>query len=148
MVFTVVELLLIILVAGVLMTLLTQLFGRGGKSSGGGTGAPAVKLVRTVRGVDGREETLLLVNERAILTANNDGVRLSDYADEVEQLEAVAARMAAALGVTVEFARVGGQKPGDEKGLTMREVPRVSDEEIEIVEARRRLSSTDQRRGG
>lgn len=147
MVFTVVELLLIVLVAVVLMVVLTQVFGRG-KPSADQSDTPSVKLVRTARGVDGREETLLLVNERVILTANNDGVRLADYADEVEQLEAVAARLATALGVTVEFARVGGQKPGDEKGLAMRTMPRVTDDEIEMVESRRRLSSAEQRRSG
>lgn len=142
-----VESLLFLLFGIALAVLLTQVFGRG-KPSAEQSGTPSVKLVRTARGVDGREETLLLVNERAILTANNDGVRLSDYADEVEQLEAVAARIAAALGVTVEFARVGGQKPGDEKGLAMRTMPRVTDEEIEMVEARRRLSNAERRRSG
>ncbi len=147
MVITAVELLVIILVAAGLMAILTQVFGRG-KSSDEHSGTPSVKLVRTARGIDGREETLLMVNERVILTANNDGLRLADYADEVEQLEAVAARIAAALGVTVAFTRVGGQKPGDENSLLMREVPRVTDQEIEIVEARQRLSNADQRRSG
>lgn len=140
------ELLMVLVAVIVLAVVLTQAQSRGKARTEQNAGT--VKLVRTVRGIDGREETLLMVNERVILTANNDGVRLSDYADEVEQLEAVAARMAAALGVTVEFARVGGQKPGDEKGIAMRAVPRVSDDEIEIVEARRRLSNAEQRRGG
>lgn len=140
------ELLMVLVAVIVLAVVLTQAQSRGKARTEQNAGT--VKLVRTVRGIDGREETLLMVNERVILTANNDGVRLSDYADEVEQLEAVAARMAAALGVTVEFARVGGQKPGDEKGIAMRAVPRVTDDEIEIVEARRRLSNAEQRRGG
>ena len=144
MVFTVVEVLLILLVAVALIVLLSQVFGRGAKSEAGPRGAPSVKLVRTVRGADGREETLLTVNERVILAANNDGVRLADYADDVEQLEAVAARIAAALGVTVAFTRVGGQKPGDEKGIFMRDVPRLTDDEAEMAEARRRLSSANQ----
>ena len=55
----------------------------------------------------GREETRLFVNDAPILTASNDGIRLAQYADEVEQLEAVAARLAQSLGVRVEFARVG-----------------------------------------
>ncbi len=139
---------LLFLLAGItLAVLLTQIFGRG-RSSEEHAGAPSVKLVRTARGIDGREETLLMINERVILTANNDGLRLADYADEVEQLEAVAARIAAALGVTVAFTRVGGQKPGDENGLLMRDMPRVTDQEVEMVEARRRLGSTEQRRGG
>ena len=44
-------------------------------------------------------------------------------ADEVEQLEAVAARLAASLGVTVEFARVGARTPGGENGIPMRNLP-------------------------
>lgn len=140
------ELLMILVAVIVLAVVLTQAQGRGKARTE--QNAETVKLVRTVRGVDGREETLLLVNERVILAANNDGLRLSDYADEVEQLEAVAARIAAALDVTVEFARVGGQRPDDEKGLAMRDMPRMTEETVDMVEARRRLSNTGQRQGG
>lgn len=147
MVFTIVELLVIVLVAVVLMAVLTQVFSRGAKPAEGGSSAASVKLERTARDADGREETLLLVNERVILAANNDGVRLSDYADNVEQLEAVAARLAAALGVTVAFTRVGGQKTGDEKGIFMRDLPRTTDEEVDTIEARRRPGNASQRQG-
>jgi hypothetical protein len=82
-----------------------------------------VKLIRTARTSEGREETRLVVNESVILTASNDGVRLAEYADEVEQLEAVAARLARSLSVSVEFTRVGPRLPGDENGVAMRTVP-------------------------
>lgn len=129
-----------------LAIILTQVFGRGRSAETPST--PSVKLIRTVRGADGREETLLAVNERVILAANNDGLRLADYADEVEQLEAVAARIAAALGVTVSFARVGGQKSDAQTGLPIRDMPRATDQEIEMAEARRRLGNAEQRRNG
>lgn len=87
------------------------------------TSDAGVKLVRTARTAEGREETRLVVNDSVILSAANDGVRLSEYADEVEQLEAVAARLARSLGVTVEFARIGPRLPGDENGVAMRSVP-------------------------
>jgi hypothetical protein len=123
----------IFLVIGMLLGLvLMRSFGKPGN------GAPAsVKLVRTARTADGREETKLFVNDAAILTASNDGVRLAEYADEVEQLEAVAARMAAAMGVTVEFARVAPRAPGGEAGgIPMRNLPKTEDEDLETRRAR------------
>ena len=100
-------------------------------------GSPAsVKLVRTARTAEGREETKLFVNDAAILTATNDGIRLAEYADEVEQLEAVAARMAAAMGVTVEFTRVAPRTPGGENAIPMRTLPRAEEEDIEQRRAR------------
>ena len=97
-----------------------------------------VKLVRTARTAEGREETRLAVNESVILTASNDGVRLAEYADEVEQLEAVAARLARALDVSVEFTRVGPRLPGDENGVPMRTLP-YEEQEEEVDERRGRL---------
>lgn len=143
-----VESLLFLLVGIVLAVVLIQVFGRG-KAGEGQTqlGATSVKLVRTARTTDGREETLLMINERVILTADNDGVRLADYADDVEQLEAVAARLGAALGVNVEFARVGVNKPGEENGVSMRELPRTTDEEIEQIEVRHRPGNTGRSQG-
>ena len=80
----------VVLIVGMLLGMvLTRAFG---KSADGAGPRPAVKLVRTARTPDGREETRLLMNDTVILTASNDGVRLAEYADEVEQLEAVAAR--------------------------------------------------------
>lgn len=97
----------------VLGLVLMRTFGAPGRGS-----AASVKLVRTARTADGREETRLFVNDKAILAASNDGIRLAEYADEVEQLEAVAARMAAAMGVTVEFARIAPRASGGDGGRT------------------------------
>jgi len=135
---------LVFLGAGVLLVIiLAQVFGwgRGGK---GAPRTPSVKLVRTPRTAQGREELLLTVNERVILAANNEGLRLSDYAEHVEQLEALATRLAAALGTPVEFARTGARKPGDETGIDMSQVPDATDEEVEQVEARRRGQAGEQ----
>ena len=68
-----------------------------------------VKLERQVKPRDSTEETRLLINDQAILTASSAGVRLADYADEVEQLEMVATRIASALDVSVELARLPGR---------------------------------------
>ncbi len=136
---------LVFLVIGMLLGLvLMRTFGKPGG------GAPAsVKLVRTARTADGREETRLFVNDAAILTASNDGVRLAEYADEVEQLEAVAARLAASMGVTVEFSRIGPRAPGGENGIPMRDLPQqtVAPEDEELDSRRTRLND-HQSRGG
>jgi hypothetical protein len=138
---------LVFLGAGVLLVvILAQVFGWG-RSGKGAPGTPSVKLVRTPRTAQGREELLLTVNERVILAADNEGVRLSDYADQVEQMEAVATRMAAALGTPVEFARSGARKPGDETGIPINQVPYATDEEVEQVEARRRAAGGSAGRG-
>ncbi len=111
---------LVFLVIGmVLGWLLVRSFGKPEAPASGAS----VKLVRTARTAEGREETRLVVNDSVILTASNDGVRLAEYADEVEQLEAVAARLARSLGVSVEFTRVGPRLPGDENGISMRTLP-------------------------
>lgn len=104
---------------------------------------PEIRLVRTARTADGREETRLLMNDMVILTASNDGVRLAEYADEVEQLEAVAARLASALGVTVGFTRVGPRTPGADAGISVRDLPSVEESAEEEMPARRaRLEDT------
>ncbi len=108
-----------------------------GKPEGSGGASPAVKLVRTARTTEGREETRLLMNDTVILTASNDGVRLAEYADEVEQLEAVAARLASSLGVTVEFTRVGPRLPGADAGIPVRDLPPLEDVAAEELAARR-----------
>ena len=111
---------LVFLVLGMLLGwLLVRSFGKSELAPAGAS----VKLVRTVRTVEGHEETRLLVNESVILAASNDGVRLSEYADEVEQLEAVAARLARSMGVAVEFSRVGPRQSGDDNGISMRTLP-------------------------
>jgi hypothetical protein len=137
-----------------LIVVLALVFGwaRPGKTA---PQAPSVKLVRAPRDAQGREELLLTVNERVILAASNEGLRLSDYADRVEQMEAVAARLAAALGTPVELARAGPRpgplgragagKPGDEVGIPINAIPPTSDEEVEQVEARRRATGSSGR---
>jgi hypothetical protein len=52
-------------------------------------------------------------------------------------MEAVATRLAAALGTPVEFARAPARKPGEEPGIPMSDAPFVSDEEATRIEARR-----------
>jgi len=99
---------LVFLFGGILLAvLLWQVLGR--PKPAAPQGAPSVKLVRTPRTADGREETILTVNDRVILTVNNENVRLSEFADRLEQLEAVATRIAGGLGVAVEFTRTGPQ---------------------------------------
>lgn len=139
----VIEALVFVIIGTLLGFVLSRNFGK--------TGNPAsVKLVRTVRTADGREETRLFVNEAVILTASNDGVRLAEYADEVEQLEAVAARLAASMDVTVEFTRVGPRTPADENGIPMRTLP--ADEALppqeEDLQTRRTRLDDRQARGG
>jgi hypothetical protein len=134
----------IFLVVGVMLAVVLALafgWGRGGKGVLSAPRGHPVKLVRSARTAQGREELLLTVNDRVILAANNEGVRYSDYAEQVEQIEAIATRLAAALGTPVEFARTSARKPGDETGIPVGEVPYASDEEVERVEARRRAGS-------
>jgi hypothetical protein len=96
-----------------------------------------VKLVRTARTAQGREELLLTVNERVILAADSEGVRLSEYAEQTERMEAVATRLAAALGTPVEFARAAARKPGEEAGIPIGALPETDDEEVARIERRR-----------
>ena len=106
---------LVFLLGGIILTvLLWQVLGRPKPTSP--NGAPSVKLVRTPRTADGREETILTINDRAILTVNNEDVRFSEFADRLEQLEAVATRIAAALGVSVEFTRAWPARPRRMRG--------------------------------
>jgi hypothetical protein len=134
---------IVFLIVGMLLGLvLMRTFGKPGDGA-----RASVKLVRTARTADGREETRLFVNDAAILTATNDGIRLAEYADEVEQLEAVAARLAASLGVTVEFARVGARTLGGENGIPVRSLPSdqtLSEPQDEDLETRRARLDNDQ----
>jgi hypothetical protein len=125
-----IESLLFLLGGIVLAVVLTRVFGRPAETQGRAE-TSGVKLVRSPRTADGREETRLLVNDRIILIASNDGIRLADYTDEVDQLEAIAERVAAALGVGVEFARTTLRPTEADEGLAVRDLPRTSDEEIE-----------------
>jgi hypothetical protein len=135
---------LVFLIAGaVLVGVLAWALGWG-RLGRGAPHAPSVKLVRAARDAQGREELLLTVNDRVILAASNEGLRLADYAERVEQIEAVATRLAAARGAPVEFARSAGgaRKPDGDAGISIVDVPSLTDEEVEQVEARRRAASS------
>ena len=142
-----IETVVVLVVIALLAFVLALAFGWG-RFGKGGPHTPSVKLVRSPRTAQGREELLLTVNERVILAANNEGLRLSEYADQVEQMESVATRLAAALGTPVEFARTAARKPGDETGIPINQVPYATDEEVEQVEARRRRGAEAQGSGG
>ena len=117
-----IESLLFLLAGIVLAVILIQVFGRG---AGPNKAAAVIKLERRVRLRDNTEETRLLINNQAILAASSEGVRLADYADEVEQLETVATRLASALGVSVELTRLpdkGG--PAAVEAVPVRRLPR------------------------
>jgi len=127
---------LLFLLAGiVLAAVLILIFGRVFETSRTSAGANTVTLVRSPRTADGREETRLLINDKLILTATNDGVRLSAYAAEVEQLEALADRIASALGVNVSFTRLPARGAEAAEGLAVRSLPRL--EEVEDPDAGR-----------
>ena len=87
--------------------------------------ATQVRLERVISSPDGIEETRLVLNAQTILVASSAGVRLADYADEVEQLEAIATHMASAFGVTVELTRLSGKggRPIEEP-VPVRRLPR------------------------
>jgi hypothetical protein len=127
-----IESLLFLLGGIVLAVILVQLFGRGagsGRVRGAGEAA-VVKLERQVRPQDSTEETRLLINDQPILTASSAGVRLADYADEVEQLEMVATRIASALNVNVELARLPGKgAAAQEEAVQVRRLPRSQQDE-------------------
>ncbi len=133
---------ILFLLAGVLLAvLLYQVLGRGPKLTER-QGPPAVRLVRIPRTLEGREETVLMVNDRAILSANNEGIRLSEFADQLEQLEAVATRLAAALGVAAEFDRRGSRPAHDAADIDMRTLPLTSEENLDEIETRLRPDHT------
>lgn len=99
------------LLAGIaLAVILIQLFGKAGEASR--TRPAVVRLVRLMQATDGHEETRLTINGQVILTVSGQGLRLADYAEEVARLEALATRIASALGSSVELARVAA--PGAE----------------------------------
>ncbi|MCX7707138.1 MAG: hypothetical protein N2204_03930 [Anaerolineae bacterium] len=125
MITTIVQLSLIVLIALLLIVLLARAFSRPNEAP---AAAHTVMLVRSPRTADGREETRLLINDKLILTATNDGVRLAAYTEEVEQLEALAARIASALGVSVSFTRLPA-KGTDAEGIAVRSLPRIEENE-------------------
>jgi hypothetical protein len=116
---------LLFLLGGVILTLvLVRAFGRSSDDAKS-RGSAQVKLERAMNASDGIEETRLVLNEETILVASSAGVRLADYAAEVEQLEAIATHMASALGVTVELTRLSGKggRPVEE-AVEVRRLPR------------------------
>lgn len=119
---------LLFLLGGVILALvLVRAFSRGAGNAGSraAAGAAQVKLERAMRLPEGVEETRLVLNDQTILVASSAGVRLADYADEVEQLETIATHIASALGVTVELARLpgkGGQL--EEAAVSVHRLPR------------------------
>jgi hypothetical protein len=116
---------LLFLLGGVILALvLVKAFGRSSDDTRSRAGIH-VRLERALNSSDGIEETRLVLNEQTILVASSAGVRLADYADEVEQLEAIATHMASALGVTVELTRLPG-KGGQpmEEAVPVRRLPR------------------------
>ena len=111
---------LLFLLGGIVLALvLVKAFSRstGNAGSRGTAGVPQVRLERAMRFPEGVEETRLVLNDQTILVASGVGVRLADYADEVEQLETIAIHMASALGVTVELARAPGKVVSPKKRL-------------------------------
>jgi hypothetical protein len=113
-----VEGLFLLLGSLILVVLVVQLFARQSGSAPEHTTpvTPAVKLVRMVEFSDSHEETHLVVNETPILTVSDEGLRQDAYASEVERLEALATKIASALGVNVEFARISAEPYRERKG--------------------------------
>jgi hypothetical protein len=126
----------LLLLAGISLAIFVSRALSRGTGPAPADGAPAVQLVRTARTAEGLEETRLAVNDQVIVAASNDGIRLAEYADEVEQLEAVAARLARALGSTVQFVRLNAGAEMAE-GIAMRTLPRTTDEEADERSPRR-----------
>ena len=115
---------LLFLLGGLILALvLVRAFGRGANDARS-RGGVQIKLERTLSSADGVEETRLLINDQPILVASSAGVRLADYADEVEQLETIATHMAAALDVTVELTRVPTKGGQPEQAVPVRRLPR------------------------
>jgi hypothetical protein len=80
--------------------------------------------VRWLKPAEAGEETRLLINDLVVLTVSNEGLRLADYADEVERLETIATRIATALGGRVELARLEGKAPAESADAPLYELPR------------------------
>lgn len=111
-------------IAVVLIWVFNSLGSRDGKARRM-AGQARIRLERRMKLPQGIEETRLLINDQPILAASAEGLRLADYADEVEQLETLATRIASALGVNVELERVPGKgAPAEEETLPVRRLPR------------------------
>lgn len=105
-------------------TVLILAFGRGGGAGPrGGRDAASVRLVRSVKLPEYIEESRLVINDQVILSASSAGLRPADYVDEVDQLETVATRIASALGVGLELARLDPKEARLEAGVPVRQLP-------------------------
>lgn len=120
----VIESLLFLLGGVVLGVLLTQLFGRGVDTGKERSNLPMVRLVRTPITMEGFEKTRLVINNRVILTASSEGLRPAAYADEIEYVEAIATRVASALGTTVELERTSAQDSAGEEDILTQYLPK------------------------
>jgi len=119
-----VESLLLLLGGIAVATVLILAFGRGGGAgSRGGRDAASVKVVRSVKLPEHIEESRLLINDQVILSASSAGLRPADYAEEIDQLETVATRIASALGVGLELARPAPKEALLEAGVPVRQLP-------------------------
>jgi hypothetical protein len=119
-----VESLLFLLGGVILAYVLIKAFGRSANDARS-RGSAQVRLERMMNAVAGVEETRLLLNDQPILMASSAGVRLADYADEVEQLETIATRIAAALDVNVQLTRLPDRGSGtEEEAVSVRGLPR------------------------
>jgi hypothetical protein len=115
---------LLFLLGGVILALvLVKAFGRSANDARS-RGSAQVRLERMMNAAAGVEETRLLLNDQPILMASSAGVRLADYADEVEQLETIATRIAAALDVDVQLTRLPGKgSESEEEAVPVRRLP-------------------------
>jgi hypothetical protein len=67
--------------------------------------SPSVAVVRLMGYKDGHEELCLRVNDQAIRSITDQGVRPAEYQSQAEELEKLASSLAAALGVEVWLRR-------------------------------------------
>lgn len=114
---------LLFLIGGIVLTfVLFQIFGRAPEGSGRRL-PPSIRLIRQLQPPAGDEETQLLINGQEILVASSKGLRLADYTAQVERLEALSTRIASALGVSLELARLGLEQGDATRGLPVGQLP-------------------------
>lgn len=99
-------LLVIVLVAGIAM----------GAFPGKGAAInrpPSILLIRLTGYKDGHDEMHLCINDQLIRRISDQGLRPADYLTQADELEKLAGRMAAALGVEVWLRRADAtDQPG------------------------------------
>jgi hypothetical protein len=121
--------LVVLLFGGLIALLLWRVFAGGAPARQ--ADSPSVKLVRGGKNSAGREQTSLVINEQVILTATDDGLRLSDYTREVERLELVAAKIATALNTGVELSRAAGRPAEANNGIAIRDLPEAASDDAD-----------------